>query len=556
MSKGVRDQNEDVLCSSDVASHIVDYDSADADSQLLYAESHKRAAGLTGWEEYSSSATRPAAEGRGDGVVPGVLKCSVAVSAQVTCNVAVSASLAVEASGEETEDENENYQTRPNPSSTTSTSATNKTNSDATATTALFTAIATENASQIKLNRAGLQNNVASSFSSQVKRCSSNNNGVTCTEEVLEPPAMLATRESAVAGLGALGDGGEEETMEPENQFHEIASTASTAKSCSSAAAAAALARTSADATSPKLEALCSEEMEKGGDKLGEKGVGGSRFTKEKSVQENEEYEENMECYAGFEQQMPCSAENFRGRDFHTLFHSPKPEQKRAASAAIAAPDEIEPSDEDPSSPILMTKKMTSVSIPMLPSAPAQQQDTIHVRSLHEAKVPLDEGVLSKEQFITEKAGLLRQCDARMVLELRVQKGALPAPPSKEIDKSTAPASSAPAILLSQQPNALQRTAKHYNTTLHRPATASPLVQQPSQQDVPATAQEKGCGCVCVCVCESSVAVQQQGNANAILPRHTGVYRVSESLMYSAASYRNVYSIHYENTPHTSVPAG
>jgi len=209
MSQAMRDQNEDVLCSSDVASQVVDYDSADADSQLLYAESRKRAAGLTGWEEYSSSATRPAAEGRGDGVVPGVLTAAPEpANEQVTCSVAVSALLAEEASGEETEDENENYQTRPNPSSTTSTSATNKTNSDATATTALFTAIATENASQIKLNRAGLQNNVASSFSSQVKRCSSNNNGVTCTEEVLEPPAMLATRESAVAGLGALGGGG------------------------------------------------------------------------------------------------------------------------------------------------------------------------------------------------------------------------------------------------------------------------------------------------------------------------------------------------------------
>ena len=554
MSQGMRDQNEDVLCSSDVASHIVDYDSADADSQLLYAESHKRAAGLTGWEEYSSSATRPAAEGRGDGVVPGVLTCSVAVSAQVTCSVAVSASLAVEASGEETEDENENYQTLPNPSSTTSTYATNKTNSDATATTALFTAIATETASQIQLSSAGLQNNVASSFSSQVKRCSSNNNGVTCTEEVPEPPAMLAIRESAFAGLGALGDGGEEETMEPENQFHEIASTASTAKRCSSSAAAAALARTTADATSPKLEALCSEEMEKGGDKCGEIGVGGSRFTKEKSVQENEEYEEKMECYAGFEQLMPCSAENLGGGDSHTHFHSPKPEQKRADSAAVAAADEIESSDEDPSSPILMTKKMTSVSIPMLPPAPAQQQDTIYVRSLHEAKVPLDEGVLSKEQFITEKA--LRQCDARMVLELRVQKGAQPAPPSKEIDKSTAPASSAPAILLAQQPNALQRTATHFNITLHRPATAPPLAQQPSQQDVPAAAKEKGCGCVWACVCESGVAVQQQGNANAILPRHTGVCRVSECLIYSAASYRNVHSIHYENTPHISVSAG
>jgi len=95
MSQAMRDQNEDVLCSSDVASQVVDYDSADADSQLLYAESRKRAAGLTGWEEYSSSATRPAAEGRGDGVVPGVLTAAPEpADEQVTCSVAVSALLA------------------------------------------------------------------------------------------------------------------------------------------------------------------------------------------------------------------------------------------------------------------------------------------------------------------------------------------------------------------------------------------------------------------------------------------------------------------------------
>jgi len=66
-----------------------------------HTRSTQRAAGLTG----CSSATRSAAEGRGDGVVPGVLTPAPAQEqAEVTCSVAVSALLAVEASGEETED--------------------------------------------------------------------------------------------------------------------------------------------------------------------------------------------------------------------------------------------------------------------------------------------------------------------------------------------------------------------------------------------------------------------------------------------------------------------
>ena len=68
-----------------IISHITNMNAS------CHTRSTQRAAGLTG----CSSATRSAAEGRGDGIVPGVLTPAPAQEqAEVTCSVAVSALLA------------------------------------------------------------------------------------------------------------------------------------------------------------------------------------------------------------------------------------------------------------------------------------------------------------------------------------------------------------------------------------------------------------------------------------------------------------------------------